>query len=48
MDKKPIAKTKASNKQKLGLILLAIGTAILLKRDSTSQQNGRYSSSKDA
>ncbi len=45
MDKKPIAKTKILNKQRLGLMLFAIGCAVLLKRDSHLSQNDTYSSS---
>ena len=45
MDKKPIVKTKILNKQKFGVLLLAIGSAVLLKRDSTSAQNETFSSS---
>ncbi len=44
MDKKPIAKTKFFNKQKLGLMIMAIGCAVLLKRDSSSAQNETHSS----
>lgn len=45
MDKKPIVKTKVLNKRKIGWILLAIGGAVLLRRDSTSAQNETFSSS---
>lgn len=45
MDKKPIAKAKPLNKQRLGWIILAIGCAVLLKRDSRLSQNDTYSSS---
>ncbi|EOR10754.1 hypothetical protein F896_00028 [Acinetobacter genomosp. 15BJ] len=45
MDKKPTAKAKHLNKQKLGWIILAIGCAVLLKRDRASAQNETYSSS---
>ncbi len=45
MDKKPIAKVKRSNKQRLGWVILAIGCAVLLKRDRASAQNETYSSS---
>ena len=52
MDKKPIVKTKILNKQKFGVLLLAIGSAVLpigsavlLKRDSTSAQNETFSAS---
>jgi hypothetical protein len=49
MDKKPISKTKAFNSKSLGLLLLAIGCAVLLRRDSHSSQNDTFSSaSKDA
>jgi hypothetical protein len=49
MDKKPIVKTKTSNKQKVGLLVLMVGCAILLRRDSSSAQKDTYSStSKDA
>lgn len=45
MDKKPIAKAKVLNKRKIGWILLAIGGAVLLRRDSASAQNETFSSS---
>ncbi len=45
MDKKPIAKTKFLNKQRLGLLCIVIGCAVLLKRDSSSAQNETHSSS---
>ena len=45
MDKKPIVKTKILNKQKFGFLLLAIGSTVLLKRDSASAQNETFSSS---
>jgi hypothetical protein len=44
MDKKPIAKNKFLTKQRLGLILLAVGCAVLFKRDSTSAHNETFSS----
>ncbi len=45
MDKKPTAKAKRLNKQKLGWIIFAVGCAVLLKRDRASAQNETYSSS---
>ena len=45
MDKKPIAKTKFLNKQRLSLLCIALGCAVLLKRDSASAQNETLSSS---
>lgn len=43
MDKKPIAKTKVLNKRNFGWILLAIGCAALLKRDSHPPKNDTFS-----
>ena len=43
MDKKPIVKTKILNKQKFGVLLLAIGSAVLLRRDSHQPKNDTFS-----
>lgn len=44
MDRKPTAKTKRLNKQRLGWLFVAVGCAVLLKRDSASAQNETFSS----
>ena len=43
MDKRPIAKAKVLNKRKIGWILLAIGGAVLLRRDSHQPKNDTFS-----
>ncbi|KXZ63590.1 hypothetical protein AVENLUH13518_02183 [Acinetobacter venetianus] len=43
MDKKHIVPAKQTSKQRLGWVLLVLGCAVLLKRDSRQPKNDTFS-----